>query len=100
MYKRQEVFNLPDANSIYVLCDGKEFKDYKIIDNSKITINTKVTHHNFEITTGYYLSKLEEQDLNKKLKECNNSNSEKLSSSSKVNSKLILPTNLNSCGCC
>tara|TARA_Y100000746_G_scaffold131986_1_gene113065 strand:- start:353 stop:2014 length:1662 start_codon:yes stop_codon:yes gene_type:complete len=95
-----EVFNLPNSNSIDVLCDGKVFKDYKIIDNSKITINTEVANHNFEITTGYYLSKLEEQDLNKKLKEYNNPNNENLSSSSKVNSKLILPTNLNSCGCC
>jgi hypothetical protein len=95
-----EVFNLPNSNSIDVLCDGRVFKDYKIIDNSKITINTEVANHNFEITTGYYLSKLEEQDLNKKLKEYNNPNNENLSSSSKVNSKLILPTNLNSCGCC
>ena len=59
-----------------------------------------MANHNFEITTGYYLSKLEEQDLNKKLKEYNNPNNENLISSSKVNSKLILPTNLNSCGCC
>ena len=72
----------------------------KITKSSKITINTEVANHNFEITTGYYLSKLEEQDLNKKLREYNNPNNENLSSSSKVNSKLILPTNLNSCGCC
>ena len=64
-----EVFNLPDANEITVLCDGKKFNEYKILDNSRISINTQVRKHSFEIDTGYYLSEQEEQVFNKKLKE-------------------------------
>ena len=29
-----EVINLPDVHSISILCDGKEFRDYTIIDDS------------------------------------------------------------------
>ena len=64
-----EVFNLPDANEITVLCDGMKFNEYKILDNSRISINTQVRKHSFEIDTGYYLSEQEEQVFNKKLKE-------------------------------
>ena len=59
-----EVFNLPDANSITILCDGKEFRDYTMVDDSRISINTEVNHHNFVIRTGYFLSQQEEWGLN------------------------------------
>ena len=58
------MFNLPDANKVLVFCDGKEFNDYDIVDTTKISIKTDVRKHNFEIDTGYYLSKEEEQVLN------------------------------------
>ena len=95
-----EVINLPDANSLTILCDGKEFKDYQIINNSKISINTEVSRHNFEIRTGYYLSRQEERDLNKKLKEFKSVEENIASQSSGLTPRLILPSNLNSCGCC
>ena len=95
-----EVINLPDVNSISILCDEKEFRDYTIIDDSKISINTEVRNHNFEIRTGYYLTKQEEQDLNKKLKDIQKPETERSNQSSGLTSRLILPSNLNSCGCC
>jgi len=95
-----EVINLPDVNSITILCDGKEFRDYTIIDDSKISINTEVRNHNFEIRTGYYLTKQEEQDLSKKLNDIQKPEMERSNQSSGLTSRLILPSNLNSCGCC
>ena len=95
-----EVINLPDVNSITILCDGKEFRDYTIIDDSKISINTEVRNHNFEIRTGYYLTKQEEQHLNKKLNDIQKPEMERSNKSSGLTSRLILPSNLNSCGCC
>ena len=95
-----EVINLPDVNSITILCDGKEFRDYTTVDDSKISINTEVRSHDFEIKTGYFLSQQEEWDLNKKLKEIKNQESDRSSQSSSLTSRLILPSNLNSCGCC
>ena len=95
-----EVFNLPDANSITILCDGKEFRDYTMVDDSRISINTEVNHHNFEIRTGYFLSQQEEWDLNKKLKEVKNLEGTRSSQSPSLTSSLILPSSLNSCGCC
>ena len=47
-----EVFNLPDAKEITVLCDGKKFNEYKILDNSRISINTQVRKHSFELIPG------------------------------------------------
>ena len=95
-----EVFNLPDANEITVLCDGMEFKEYKILDNSRISINTQVRKHSFEIDTGYYLSKQEEQVFNKKLKETNSEDIPNSNHSSGPTSRLILPSSLNKCSCC
>ena len=82
------------------MCDGKEFRDYTKVDDSKISINTEVRSHDFEIKTGYFLSQQEEWDLNKKLKEIKNQESDRSSQSSSLTSRLILPSNLNSCGCC
>jgi hypothetical protein len=95
-----EVINIPNVNSIKILCDGKEFKDYTILDDSKISINTEVKNHNFEIMTGYFLSQQEEEDLNKRLKEVKNLGGKRSSHSSGLSSRLVLPSNLNSCGCC
>ena len=95
-----EVINIPDANSISVMCDGKEFQDYRLIDDSKIAINTEVRKHNFEIQTGYYLSKQSQHSLNKKLKEFKNVESNMERNSSSENSRLILPPNFSSCSCC
>ena len=95
-----EVFNLPDANQITVLCDGMEFKEYKILDNSRISINTQVRKHSFEIDTGYYLSKQEEQVFNKKLKETKSEDIPNSNHSSGPTSRLILPSSLNKCRCC
>jgi len=95
-----EVFNLPDANQITVLCDGMEFKEYKILDNSRISINTQVRKHSFEIDTGYYLSKQEEQVFNKKLKETKSEDIPNSNHSSGPTSRLILPSSLNKCSCC
>ena len=95
-----EVVNLPNANSITVLCDGKEFKDYTILDDSKISINTEVRNHNFEIRTGYFLSRQEEEGLNRRLKEVKNQEGGTSGQSSSSSSRLVLPSNLNSCGCC
>ncbi len=95
-----EVVNLPDANSITVLCDGKEFKNYRVIDNSKILINTEIKKHKFLIRTGYYLSKEQELNLNKKLQEFKNEESDRASQSSSLTSRFILPSTLNSCSCC
>ena len=95
-----EVFNLPDANKVLVFCDGKEFNDYDIVDTTKISIKTDVRKHNFEIDTGYYLSKEEEQVLNKKLKESKGQEKNEPRNSSGLTSRLVLPTSLNSCSCC
>ena len=95
-----EVFNLPDANQITVLCDGMEFKEYKILDNSRISINTQVRKHSFEIDTGYYLSEQEEQVFNKKLKETKSEDIPNSNHSSGPTSRLILPSSLNKCSCC
>ena len=95
-----EVFNLPDANEITVLCDGMKFNEYKILDNSRISINTQVRKHSFEIDTGYYLSEQEEQVFNKKLKETNSEDIPNSNHSSGPTSRLILPSNLNKCSCC
>ena len=43
-----------------------------MVDDSRISINTEVNHHNFVIRTGYFLSQQEEWGLNKKLKEVKN----------------------------
>ena len=95
-----EVFNLPDANEITVLCDGMKFNEYKILDNSRISINTQVRKHSFEIDTGYYLSEQEEQVFNKKLKETNSEDIPNSNHSSGSTSRLILPSSLNKCSCC
>ena len=95
-----EVFNLPDANEITVLCDGMKFNEYKILDNSRISINTQVRKHSFEIDTGYYLSKQEEQVFNKKLKETKSEDISNSNHSSGPTSRLILPSSLNKCSCC
>ena len=95
-----EVFNLPDAKEITVLCDGMKFNEYKILDNSRISINTQVRKHSFEIDTGYYLSKQEEQVFNKKLKETKSEDIPNSNHSSGPTSRLILPSSLNKCSCC
>ena len=95
-----EVFNLPDANEITVLCDGMKFNEYKILDNSRISINTQVRTHSFEIDTGYYLSEQEEQVFNKKLKETKSEDIPNSKLSSGPTSRLILPSSLNKCSCC
>ena len=95
-----EVFNLPDANEITVLCDGMKFNEYKILDNSRISINTQVRKHSFEIDTGYYLSEQEEQVFNKKLKETKSEDIPNSNYSSDPTSRLILPSSLNKCSCC
>lgn len=95
-----EVFNLPDANEITVLCDGMKFNEYKILDNSRISINTQVRKHSFEIDTGYYLSEQEEQVFNKKLKETKSEEVSNSNHSSGSTSRLILPSSLNKCSCC
>ena len=95
-----EVFNLPDANEITVLCDGMKFNEYKILDNSRISINTQVRKHSFEIDTGYYLSEQEEQVFNKKLKETKSEDIPNSNYSSGPTSRLILPSSLNKCSCC
>ena len=95
-----EVFNLPDANEITVLCDGKKFNEYQILDNSRISINTQVRKHSFEIDTGYYLSEQEEQVFNKKLKETKSEEIPNSNHSSGPTSRLILPSSLNKCSCC
>lgn len=95
-----EVFNLPDANKITVLCDGMKFNEYKILDNSRISINTQVRKHSFEIDTGYYLSEQEEQVFNKKLKETKSEDIPNSNHSSGPTSRLILPSSLNKCSCC
>ena len=95
-----EVFNLPDANEITVLCDGMKFNEYKILDNSRISINTQVRKHSFEIDTGYYLSKQEEQVFNKKLKETKGGGISRSKLSSGSTSRLVLPSSLNKCSCC
>ena len=95
-----EVFNLPDAKEITVLCDGKKFNEYKILDNSRISINTQVRKHSFEIDTGYYLSEQEEQVFNKKLKETKSEDIPNSNHSSGPTSRLILPSSLNKCSCC
>ena len=95
-----EVFNLPDANEITVLCDGMKFNEYKILDNSRISINTQVRKHSFEIDTGYYLSEQEEQVFNKKLKETKGGDISNSKHSSGSTSRLVLPSSLNKCSCC
>ena len=95
-----EVFNLPDANEITVLCDGMKFNEYKILDNSRISINTQVRKHSFEIDTGYYLSEQEEQVFNKKLEETKSEDIPNSNYSSGPTSRLILPSSLNKCSCC
>ena len=95
-----EVFNLPDAKEITVLCDGKKFNEYKILDNSRISINTQVRKHSFEIDTGYYLSEQEEQVFNKKLKETKGGDISNSKHSSSSTSRLVLPSSLNKCSCC
>ena len=95
-----EVFNLPDANEITVLCDGMKFNEYKILDNSRISINTQVRKHSFEIDTGYYLSEQEEQVFNKKLKETKGADISRSKHSSGSTSRLVLPSSLNKCSCC
>ena len=59
-----------------------------------------MNHHNFEIRTGYFLSQQEEWGLNKKLKEVKNLEGTRTSQSPSLTSSLILPSSLNSCGCC
>ena len=95
-----EVFNLPDAKEITILCDGKKFNEYKILDNSRISINTQVRKHSFEIDTGYYLSEQEEQVFNKKLKETKGGDISRSKHSSSSTSRLVLPSSLNKCSCC
>ena len=95
-----EVFNLPDAKEITVLCDGMKFNEYKILDNSRISINTQVRKHSFEIDTGYYLSEQEEQVFNKKLKETKSEDIPNSNHSSGSTSRLVLPSSLNKCSCC
>ena len=95
-----EVFNLPDAKEITVLCDGKKFNEYKILDNSRISINTQVRKHSFEIDTGYYLSEQEEQVFNKKLKETKGGDISRSKHFTSSTSRLVLPSGLNKCSCC
>jgi len=92
--------NLPNANSVDIKCDGVEFKNYRVIDASKISINTDINQHNFEIRTGYFLSKEKKYDLSKKLKLSDKSQIKKSDNLKATSSRLVLPTSKNLCGCC
>jgi hypothetical protein len=96
-----EVFNLPDTENLRILCDGKQFNSFENISSTEILIHTDIRHHEFEIETGYFLSKEEKQALNQKLIISDQvKQNSKRQSSSEMSSKIILPSNLNSCGCC
>ena len=95
-----EVYNLPDSSLIKILCNGKDFSDFEIINPSRISLRTDVARKEFKIITGYKISSNELNNLNKKLNQQDDSiswSSSKIQSSS---SRIILPTNLISCSCC
>ena len=95
-----EVCNLPDSSLIKILCNGKDFSNFEIINSSRISLRTDVARREFKIITGYKISSSELNSLNKKLNQRDDSisrNSSKVQSSS---SRIILPTNLTSCSCC
>ena len=95
-----EVYNLPDSSLVKILCNGKDFSDFEIINPSRISLRTDVARKEFKIITGYKISSNELNNLNKKLNQRDDSigwSSSKIQSSS---SRIILPTNLISCSCC
>ena len=95
-----EVINIPDTSKIKILCDGIDFRNFEILSSSEILIHTDIRHHQFEIETGYFLSKEEEQRLGKQLVINEQINQQPQSKSSGVTARLILPSGLNSCACC
>lgn len=47
------VTNVPDVDSVFVRCDGEEFRGWSRIDDHSIDIVTNVEEHTFQIFTGF-----------------------------------------------
>jgi hypothetical protein len=85
---------------IKILCNGKDFRDFEIINSSRISLRTDVARKEFKIITGYKISSNELNDLNRKLNQRDDSISRSSSKVQSSSSRIILPTNLISCSCC
>ncbi len=48
-----KVTRIPDIDSLFVRCDGEEFRGWSRVDDQSIDIHTNVEAHTFQIFTGY-----------------------------------------------
>ncbi|TDJ61758.1 MAG: hypothetical protein E2O36_05770 [Proteobacteria bacterium] len=48
-----QITNLPKANDVQVLRDGRPYRRWNVIGDSTLSINAKIGRHRYEIRTGY-----------------------------------------------
>ena len=48
------VKNLPDSQKVKIMCDGSEYEQWSIIDQTNIKIETTMDNHSFQIYSGYH----------------------------------------------
>ena len=47
------ITTLPDSKQVKVLCDGKEYDSWKVLDDNSVEIKTTINSHVFQIYTAY-----------------------------------------------
>ena len=95
-----KITNLPEPEKVTVLKDGKIFKDFSVL-SSEVVIKTNVGSHEFEIDTGYFLSKKDSSKLSLKVNEDNLKNVSNSKKSSGSTSKLLISSLYKKpCSCC
>jgi len=48
------VTGLPDANEVFVLCDGAPLENIEVVNNNSIVVRTDINDHRYQIYTGYH----------------------------------------------
>ena len=95
-----KITNLPEPEKVTILRDGKIFKDFSV-QPSEVVIKTNVGSHEFEIDTGYFLSKKDSSKLSVKVSEDNLKNVSNSKKSSGSTSRLLISSLYKKpCSCC
>ena len=95
-----KITNLPEPEKVTILRNGKIFKNFTI-ESSEIVINTNVGSYEFEIDTGYFLSKEDSSKLSLKINQGNSKNVSNSKKSSGSTSRLLISSLYKKpCSCC
>ena len=95
-----KITNLPEPEKVTILRDGKIYKDFSV-QSSEVVVKTNVGSHEFEIDTGYFLSKKDSSKLSLKVNEDNLKNVSNSKKSSGSTSRLLISSLYKKpCSCC